>query len=103
MPRSQTEVRPAILSLFPPGDAELYAWDDATSFVSAHAEAIAMAARLKGTDAIDELRTERRPQPAIAKRPDWERAFGITKTRTALYGSTAQRQQQLVARFREGG
>lgn len=103
MSRAPEEVRQALLALFPPGDADLYAWDDPRSFVARHAAAIATAARLKGTDAVDELRRERRPQDAVAKLPDWERAFGLSKSRTTERGTIGQRQGQVVARWRENG
>lgn len=102
-PRSQTEVRQGLLALFPPGDSDLYAFDDRESFVARHLEAVATAARRKGTDAVDELRREQRPQNAVAKLPDWERVFGVTKSRAALYGSNEERQGQVVARWREHG
>ena len=99
----QSEVRAALKSLFPPGDDDLYAWDNPLSYVARELEAITTAVRLRGMDAIDRLRDEFRPQSATEKLPDWERIFGISQSRTASYGPPDARRAQVVARWRENG
>lgn len=99
----QSEVRAALKSLFPPGDEDLYSWDDSTSRSARELEAIATSVRLKGTAAIEQLRLEFRPQSCTQKLPDWEEIFLLGQSKTALYGSTAARRLQVVARWRENG
>lgn len=52
-------------------------------------------------DRIDRLRTERNPATAVEKLQDFELALGLLQTRTAQFGTVAQRQGQVVGRFRE--
>src|SRR5574337_198263 len=100
---NQHEARAALKSLFPPGDEDLYAWDNPQSYVARELESIATAVRLKGTDAADQLRQEIRPQTATEKLADWERIFGLSQSRTAIYGTLDGRRSQVVARWRESG
>jgi hypothetical protein len=51
---------------------------------------------------IDALRRERNPAAAIEKLEDFEVALGLHFTNTAQFGTDAQRQAQIVGRFREG-
>lgn len=99
----QHAMRATLRSLFPPGDEDLFAWDNPTSWVARELEAIASAVRVLGVDAVDRLRTELRPHTATEKVPDWERVFSLATSRGALYGDLAQRRNQIVARWREHG
>lgn len=65
--------------------------------------AIAQSLKWAVKDRIDTLRTERNPAAAAEKLQDYELALGLQFTTTAQYGSTAQRQGQIVGRFRETG
>src|SRR3954471_17177140 len=100
---NQSEVRAILKSLFPPGDEDLYAWDNPQSYVARELEAITTAMRLKGTDAVDQLRSEFRPHTSTQKLPDWERIFGLAVSQAAGYGSNEARRAQVLARFRESG
>lgn len=99
----QHTVRTTLRSLFPPGDEDLYAFENPTSWVARELEAVATAVRLHGTDAVDRLRQEVRPHTATEKLADWERIFGTTETSTARYGAVAARRGQVLARWREHG
>lgn len=61
-----------------------------------------IAANLKvfGHDLIDIIRAEVYPQLSRYKLPDWERVFGLVKTRLAVLGTIPQRQAQVVASWR---
>ena len=89
--------------MFPPGDDELFAWDNPRSYVARELEAVATAVRLEGTDAVDRLRQELRPQTSTEKLPDWEAVFGLAQSRTVRFGSVLARRAQVVARWRESG
>lgn len=65
--------------------------------------AIAQALNREFVTRIDDLRRERNPATAVEKLQDYEVALGLTYTSAAQFGSTAQRQQQIVGRFRETG
>jgi len=99
----QNEVRATLKSLFPPGDEELYAWDNPEAYVSRELEAVTTAVRVKGTSAIERVRQEFRPQASTEKAADWERIFGLSQSRTSGYGTLEARRAQIVARWRESG
>jgi|GEM_PF-5469814 len=99
----QNEVRATLRSLFPPGDEELYAWDNPESYVSRELEAVTTAVRLKGTSAVDRVRQEFCPQASTEKAADWERIFSLSQSRTTVYGTLEGRRAQIVARWRESG
>jgi uncharacterized protein YmfQ (DUF2313 family) len=63
--------------------------------------AIAASFKTAVTDRIDALRRERNPAQAVEKLEDFEVTLGLHFTQTAQFGTDAQRQGQLVGRFRE--
>jgi len=99
----QNQVRATVKSLFPPGDEELYAWDNPDSYVSRELEGVTTAVRVKGTSAVERVRQEFRPQASTEKAADWERVFGMSQSRTSVYGALEGRRAQIVARWRESG
>ena len=99
----QHAMRATLRSLFPPGDEDLFAWENPQSWVARELEAITTAVRVHGADAVDRLRAEFRPHTAVEKLPDWERLFGLSESRGARYGSLEGRRSQIVARWREHG
>lgn len=64
-------------------------------------QAIALTAKQVVFDLVDLLRLEISPRFARYKLPDWERVFGLTTTRAAQLGTIAQRQAQVISRWRE--
>ena len=52
---------------------------------------------------LERFEREIKPSTAVEKLPDWEAAFRMSTTPAALYGGTAARQAQVVARWREHG
>lgn len=65
--------------------------------------AVAQALKWSVKDRIDQLRTERNPATAVEKLQDYELALGLLQTSAAQFGTVAQRQGQVVGRFRESG
>lgn len=65
--------------------------------------AVAQSLKFAVKDRIDQLKTERNPAAAVEKLQDYELALGLLQTRTAQFGTIAQRQGQVVGRFRESG
>lgn len=64
---------------------------------------LAQAVKWAVKDRIDALRIERNPATAVEKLQDYELALGLQFTNAAQFGSIAQRQAQVVGRFREFG
>ena len=65
--------------------------------------ALAQGVKWAVTDRIERLRAERNPATAVEKLEDYELALGLLQTRTGQFGTIAQRQGQVVGRFRESG
>lgn len=61
---------------------------------------IATVLKVFGYDLIDLMNVEKNPRFSVYMLPDWERAFGLTNTSTARWGTVPQRQAQVVASFR---
>jgi hypothetical protein len=101
MPTTRDEIRGLLLSLLPPG----HPYDltphvgDAWLIFDSYAEGI----RQQGYDFVDRLRRESLPSTCIEKLPDWEEALSLAETRIAKFGTTAQRQAQVVAHLRKRG
>lgn len=53
-----------------------------------------------GFEMAEQLRQEVVPSTCTQKIPDWEDAFGINYSKTALFGTTEQRRNQIVGYFR---
>lgn len=65
--------------------------------------AVAQALKWAVKDRIDRLRIERNPATAEEKLQDFELALGLQFSNTTQFGTIAQRQAQVVGRFRESG
>lgn len=63
--------------------------------------AIAQSFKWAVNDRIEALRRERNPASAVEKLEDFEVTLGLHFTNTAQFGTDAQRQLQIVGRFRE--
>jgi len=98
-------VRRLIVSLLPPGAADLYDLDNSDADVYRLLDGIATFIRANVSDLLDVLRDEVNPATATDKIADWETALGLTQTALAQQGASAitLRRQQVVARLREFG
>lgn len=98
------EVRELLISLLPPGATDLYDLGSPTSNVSLLFDALADSHKI-GTDLVDTTRTETFPATATSAGllAQWEKALGLTGSNTALTGTDAARQQQVVSTFRQYG
>lgn len=96
-----SEIKEALIACFPPGVEEVVDWNDAPGL---HIEAIAQTVKVHAVDVIDGLAVDVTPLTCRAERlRDWERALGLAATRTARFGTLAQRRAQVISRLREYG
>jgi uncharacterized protein YmfQ (DUF2313 family) len=100
--RTLEDAKRAVRQQYPPGDENLYAWDDKDSFVAHDVGEKARALQTMQEDA-DNLRFELAPQTAVAKLEDWEKLFGTSQSPSVREGSIEQRQELIIARWREHG
>jgi hypothetical protein len=86
---------------FPPG--RLYSWWDTSSYIYKLLYATAATVKQFGFDLVDDLRTEVNPATAVDNLARNEGVLGISETLVATSGTTAQRQNAVVAKLRESG
>lgn len=93
-----TETREALLAALPPGVLGQLADD-----VVAHFGAIASTMQ-HGLDVVDALAVNATPLTCGSERlRDWERALGLSQSRTALFGTLIARRAGVISRLREYG
>ena len=98
---SALELKEAIIAAFPPGAAERIDWDDSPGH---HVEAIANVLQDKAVDPVEQLILDACPLTCSSARlRDWERALGLSGSKTALFGGLAARRRAVVSRLREYG
>ena len=98
---SALELKEAIIAAFPPGASERIDWDDSPGH---HVEAIANVLQDKAVDPVEQLILDACPLTCSSARlRDWERALGLSGSKTALFGGLAARRRAVVSRLREYG
>jgi hypothetical protein len=103
-PPTIADVKRWLLCLLPPGATEsLYSTADGDGGTGDYFGALAEGVKTYGTDLVETLRTNVDPNTVTDKLSDWEGANGTSATKISQYGSDAERQDQLVSRFRENG
>lgn len=103
---SLAQVDSALKSLFPPGDDDLYDWNNSSDPSELWKLFQATAGFFKSYvyDYVDLLRQEVNPLTTVAKLPEWEGALGITQaTASAANKWTATRQSAIISKLRESG
>lgn len=88
----------AVKQQFPPGDENLYSWDDPHAWVTADLREKSRAVLAMWAQQ-DKLRRELVPQTADEKLSDWEAIFGAPSGNATV----TMRQAAIVARWRESG
>jgi uncharacterized protein YmfQ (DUF2313 family) len=101
MALSVTDVVSVLRQYFPPG--RLYSWWDTSSYIYKLLYATAATVKQFGFDLVDDLRTEVNPATAVDNLARNEGVLGISETLVATSGTTAQRQNAVVAKLRESG
>jgi hypothetical protein len=101
MALSITDVVSVLRQYFPPG--RLYSWFDTSSYIYKLLYATAETVKQFGFDLVDDLRTEVNPATAVDNLARNEGVLGISETLVATSGTTAQRQNAVVAKLRESG
>jgi hypothetical protein len=94
------EAKQLLINAFGPGLENLYDFDgDPGRFL------FALGAGIKrfGFDFVDLVEQELNPATINQKIPDWEQACGLASSQLALFGTTAQRRNQVIAKLREHG
>jgi hypothetical protein len=99
---SLREVTALLLSGLPPGIDRMLDVSPGSDLYRFF-EARAVVLKRYGFDLIETLRMETDPSTVLAKIPEWEAVFGVTQGRTARYGGTAARRDQILSRIRELG
>lgn len=98
---SAAELKQTLIASWPPGASERIDWDDAPGH---HLDAIASTLQDNAVQPVEDLAGATAIQTAPAWRiKEWERAFGLSATRTALFGTLGARQRQVTSRWREYG
>lgn len=98
---SALELKEAIIAAFPPGASERIDWDDSPGH---HVEAIANVLQDKAVDPVEQLILDACPLTCSSARlRDWERALGLSGSKTSLFGGLAARRRAVVSRLREYG
>lgn len=102
---SAEEVRDTLIGAFPPGVQEQLAPDeDGGGQVTRHLGAIAASVQDKAIDLVELLARDITPLTCGSERlADWERALGLSWTRTALFGTLPARRAAVISRLREYG
>jgi uncharacterized protein YmfQ (DUF2313 family) len=96
-----TDVVSVLRQYFPPG--RLYDWFNTGSYIYKLLYATAATVKQFGFDLVDDLRTEVNPATAVDNLARNEGVLGISETLVATSGTTAQRQNAVVAKLRESG
>lgn len=93
-----SEVREQLLAALPPGMPQRLGPD-----LRAYYEGIAEVLKTWCADIVDRLRREANPRTCEQMLSRWEAALALTETTVAKFGTTAQRQRQVIAKLRERG
>jgi uncharacterized protein YmfQ (DUF2313 family) len=93
------ELQQALIGAFPPGTHDRIDWEDAPG---KHLLAISRTVLAKGVVPVDELIANACPLTATSARlVDWERALGLSASRTGRFGTLEARRRAVIARLRE--
>jgi hypothetical protein len=95
------EIRALWIQVFPDGD--IYDWLNEASDIFKHVDAIAEVLKTWVYDLLEAFKEEIFPFTATQKVPDFETPLGLSSTVTALSGTTEQRRNAIIAKFRESG
>jgi uncharacterized protein YmfQ (DUF2313 family) len=99
---TQADVKRLLISLLPDGSADLYALEN-TDVLGGYINSLAGALKDCGTDRLDTLLRELNPATIAENLPAWEAATGLSQTPAALYGTTTQRVNAVLAVLRMRG
>lgn len=99
---TQADVKRLLISLLPDGSADLYALEN-TDVLGGYVNSLAGALKDCGTDRLDTLLRELNPATIAENLPAWEAATGLSQTPAALYGTTTQRVNAVLAVLRMRG
>jgi len=95
------ELQQALIGAFPPGTHDRIDWEGTPGD---HLLAISQTVLAKGVVPVDELLANACPLTATSDRlRDWERALGLSGSRTARFGALEARRRAVIARLREYG
>lgn len=95
------ELQQALIGAFPPGTHDRIDWEGTPG---KHLLAISQTALAKGVVPVDELIANACPLTATSARlVDWERALGLSASRTGRFGTLEARRRAVIARLREYG
>lgn len=97
------DVKALIVSLLPPGIANLLSLADGDGGTGDYYGAIAESLKSQGTDYVETLRRNVNPNTCDEQLPEWESANGTGATKISQFGTTAERQAQLQSKFRDYG
>lgn len=101
MTTTAEELRQALIAAWPPGLHERIDWDGDPGN---HLLAISETLLAKAVTPVDELAANSCPLTATSARlVDWERALGLSASRTARFGTLDARRRAVIARLREYG
>lgn len=95
------ELQQALIGAFPPGTHDRIDWEGTPGN---HLLAISQTVLAKAVAPVDELIANACPLTATSDRlRDWERALGLSGSRTARFGALEARRRAVIARLREYG
>lgn len=96
------DVKALLVSLLPEGSESLYALENSDN-IGGILWALAGAVKDAATDRVAALRREVNPSTIFENIPAWEAALGLANTTIALFGTTEQRRNAVLAALREHG
>lgn len=99
---SQREVLQILQRMLPAGSEQLYDMRP-HAYIGGSFGALASTLKDTLTDRIEALRLEINPSTITENLPEWEQACGLAYTPIALYGTTAQRRNAVLAALRMSG
>lgn len=99
---TQADAKRLLISLLPDGSEDLYALDN-TDLIGGWINSLAGALKECGADRLDTLIRELNPATISENIEAWEAATGLSQTPIALYGSTEQRKNAVLAVLRMRG
>lgn len=99
---TQAELKRLLISLLPEGSADLYALEN-TDIIGGQLNALAGTLKDTLADRFDAAVRNLNPATADENIPTWEAATGLSNSKTALYGTSAQRRNAYLAVLRMRG
>lgn len=99
---TQAELKRLLISLLPEGSADLYALEN-TDIIGGQLNALAGTLKDMVADRFDAAVRNLNPATADENIPSWEAATGLSNSKTALYGTLAQRRNAYLAALRMRG